>query len=237
VKPPAAGDAAASRNEVKIPFPLLIGLGIALLSIFGIVVVYAATRKLHRSPNKTMAYVAGRTISRSSEGLARSMTAEKPKEKAGRKNGAAVLMGPAGTFREAGEGGRGSTGLLLSLFVEDQNTNIGRRNTHVLKAGNIYTVGGGNSDYLIFLVSLPSHIGEVQFDGKECSVVPKKPEYFPDLRDQRVPNCIGKTIRVISDKKYELKFRMERYEDPLVSLNRLLNSVPVIEMPAAGETI
>jgi hypothetical protein len=86
-------------------------------------------------------------------------------------------------------------------------------------------------------VALPSHIGEVHFDGKECSFVPKKPEYFPDLGAQTVPNCIGKTIRVISDKKYELKFRMERYEDPLVSLNRLLHSVSVTEKPVAGKTI
>jgi hypothetical protein len=233
VKPLAAGDVAVNRNEVKIPFPLLIVLGIALLSIAGIAIVYAATRKLHRSPNKTMAYVAGRTVSRSSEGLAKSMTVKRPKEKGGQNYGTSALADPAGTSREADERGRSSTGsqsgLLLSLFVEDQNTNIGRRNTHALKAGNVYTLGGGNSDYLIFLVSLPPHIGEVHFDGKECSFVPKKPEYFPDLGDQTVPNCIGKTIRVVSDKKYELKFRMERYEDPIISLNRLLNSVSVVE--------
>jgi hypothetical protein len=34
-------------------------------------------------------------------------------------------------------------------------------------------------------------------------------------------------IRIVSDKGYELRFRMERYEDPLQALNRLMQSVKV----------
>ncbi|MDR0623259.1 MAG: hypothetical protein LBG10_02400, partial [Treponema sp.] len=60
-----------------------------------------------------------------------------------------------------------------------------------------------------------------------CTFIPRKPQYFPDIGSQQVPDCIGKTIRIISDKKYELNFRMERYEDPLKALNRLLRSVQV----------
>jgi hypothetical protein len=116
---------------------------------------------------------------------------------------------------------------MISLFVEDQNTNIGRRNIHTLKAGNRYTVGGGKSDFLIFLVPLPPCIGEIHFDGEQCTFVPKKSRYFPDIGSEAVPNCIGKTIRVLSDNHYQLSFRMERYEDPLKALNRLLNSVNV----------
>ncbi|GHU84424.1 hypothetical protein FACS189473_1770 [Spirochaetia bacterium] len=116
---------------------------------------------------------------------------------------------------------------MISIFVEDQNTSIGRRNIHALKAGNRYTIGGGKSDFLIFLVPLPPHIGELHFDGQQCTFVPKRPEYFPDTGSEMVPNCIGKTIRVLSDNHYQLSFRMERYEDPLKALNRLLNSVNV----------
>jgi hypothetical protein len=117
--------------------------------------------------------------------------------------------------------------ILLSLFVEDQNTAIGRRNIHSLKPGYTYTLGGGKSDYLIFLVPMPPHIAEIHCDGNSCTLVPKKPQFFPDIGSQPVPGCIGKTIRVISEKNYELFIRMERYEDPLKSLNRLMNSVEI----------
>jgi hypothetical protein len=116
---------------------------------------------------------------------------------------------------------------MLSIFVDDQNTNIGRRNIHMMKQGYTYTVGGDRSDFLIFLVPLPAHIGEIRFDGQECTFVPKRPEFFPDIGSQPVPNCVGKTIRIISDKKYELTFRIEQYEDPLKALNRLLNSIKI----------
>ena len=63
--------------------------------------------------------------------------------------------------------------------------------------------------------------------GNNCTFVPRKAQYFPDIGSQSVSNCIGKTIRVISDKNYELHIRMERYEDPLKKLNSLLHSIQV----------
>jgi hypothetical protein len=117
--------------------------------------------------------------------------------------------------------------LMLNLFVEDQNTFIGKRNIHAVKSGLTFTVGGGRSDFLIFLVPMPPHIGEVRCDGNRCTFIPRKPQYFPDIGSQQVPDCIGKTIRIVSDKNYELHFRFERYEDPLKALNRLLHSVQV----------
>jgi hypothetical protein len=33
--------------------------------------------------------------------------------------------------------------------------------------------------------------------------------------------------RIVSDKNYEIRFRFERYEDPLHALNRLLHSLKV----------
>jgi hypothetical protein len=117
--------------------------------------------------------------------------------------------------------------LMLNLFVEDQNTFIGKRNIHALKPGHTFTVGGGNSDFLIFLVPIPPHIGEVRCEGNHCTFIPRKAQYFPDIGSQQVSDCIGKTIRIISDKKYEIQFRLERYEDPLKALNRLLHSLQI----------
>jgi hypothetical protein len=114
---------------------------------------------------------------------------------------------------------------MLSLFVEDQNTGIGRRNIHNLKAGNSYTIGGGKSDYLIFLVPIPPRIAELHYDGRSCTFVPKRSEFFPDLGGQSLSNCIGKTIRIVSQKNYELFIRFVRYEDPLKELNKIMQSI------------
>jgi len=118
--------------------------------------------------------------------------------------------------------------LLLNLFVDDQNTEIGKRNVHSLKSGYSLSVGGGNADdFLIFLVPMPSRIGEVRRNGSSLTFIPQKPKYFPDIGSNEVKDCINKTIRVVSDKNYEMRFRFEMYEDPLVALNRMLMSVKV----------
>ena len=117
--------------------------------------------------------------------------------------------------------------LLLNLFVEDQNTAIGKRNVHSLKSGYSLSVGGGKSDYLIFLVRIPSNIGEIRRSGSQCTFIPRKPKYFPDLGSNELRDCVNKTIRIVSDKNYEIRFRFEMYEDPLIALNRILMSVKV----------
>jgi hypothetical protein len=117
--------------------------------------------------------------------------------------------------------------LMLSLFVEDQNTNIGRRNVHAVKSGYSFTIGGGKSDFLIFLVPVPPRIAELRSDGAQCTLIPRKPEFFPDTGSRQVPDCIGKPIRILSERRYELIIRIDRYEDPLITLNRLLHSVDV----------
>jgi len=118
--------------------------------------------------------------------------------------------------------------LILNLFVEDQSTAIGKRNIHSLKSGYSLSVGGGNSDdFHIFLVQMPSHLGEIRRNGSSLSFIPRKAKYFPDIGSSEVRDCINKTIRIISDKNYEMRFRFEMYEDPLITLNRMLMSVRV----------
>jgi hypothetical protein len=235
-EPRPARPASAALTILGIPLPLFIGLGIGLILLLGFI-VFVMTRKLQHSPNRAMAYVSGRTVSSSRPVEEAPRTAAEGSKNtdllasyaAGQRKGSSVVPPRIRPIPEDMEEPVFNGPVLLSLFVDDQNTNIGRRNVHSLKAGNVYTLGGGNSDYRIFLVPLPPHIGEIQFNGRQCSFVPKKPQYFPDLGSQSVPNCIGKTIRIISDKRYELTFRMVRYEDPLAALNRLLNSVSVAE--------
>ena len=118
--------------------------------------------------------------------------------------------------------------IMLSLYVEDQSTLIGRRNVHLLKAGSSLSVGGDRSDFLIFLVRFPRRIAEIRFDGEKCMLVPRLRSYFPDSGDEAIEDCVGKTIRVVSRKGFELRIRFDRYEDPLDNLNRFLHS---IELP------
>jgi hypothetical protein len=71
--------------------------------------------------------------------------------------------------------------------------------------------------------------------SRNCTFYPKRPEFFPDAGSQPVTDCIGKTIRILSEKGYELFIRIERYEDPLIALNQLLTSIVVPKMPEAGK--
>jgi len=120
---------------------------------------------------------------------------------------------------------------MLNLFVADQNTAIGRRNIRSMKAGQTFSIGGGKSDFLIFLVNMPQRIADVTYDGRNCTLTPRKPEHFPDIGSSPVSNCIGKSIRVVSQKKYEMHIRFDMWEDPLVKINKLMNSISKPGLP------
>ena len=207
----------------SLPFILLI-IFIALV-IIGLI-IYFASRRLGSSPNRVMAKV-------SSSESRETRFKDHSKDLA---NYAAVQSRrttpyedrPVKPDREKQPVINPSGPLLINLFVDDQNTEIGKRNIHSLKSGYNLSVGGGNADdFLIFLVPMPAHIGEIRRNGGSLTFVPQKPKYFPEIGSNEVRDCINKTIRVVSDKNYEMRFRFETYEDPLVSLNRMLMSVKV----------
>ncbi|MDR0410479.1 MAG: hypothetical protein LBH75_00695 [Treponema sp.] len=114
---------------------------------------------------------------------------------------------------------------LLTLSVENQNTNIGRRNCHSIKPGFSLTIGGGNSDFLIFLTPLPSRLAKIHFDGEHCSFTPLKRQFFPEITSRTLPDCIGKTIRVKTKKNYDIFIHIALHESPLQKLNKLFNLV------------
>jgi len=223
---------ARNRNEsysTSLPFFLFVII-IALL-LLGLI-IFLATRKLGSSPNRVMAEVASTDAPRPSNDPTKFVDHSKDLAKFASAQGGrrttpydshplkpdthkAPVINPSGP-------------LLLNLFVEDQNTAIGKRNIHSLKSGYSLSVGGGKSDdYLIFLVPIPSHIGEIRRSGSSLTFIPRKPKYFPDIGSNEVKDCINKTIRIVSDKNYEMRFRFEMYEDPLVALNRVLMSFKI----------
>jgi len=209
--------------------PMIIGIIAAILLL--VLLIIFASRRLGSSPNRVMASVSAAPLGQEKEDrfsdhsrdLA-SYAARQNKQRETPYNNRPirqnfstipVVINPSGP-------------LLLNLFVEDQNTSIGKRNIHSLKSGYSLTVGGGKSDdFMIFLVPLPSHLGDIRRNGSQLTFIPRKPMYFPDIGTNEVRDCINKRIRVVSDKKYEMWFSFVMYEDPLIALNRVLHSIKV----------
>ncbi|MDR2019393.1 MAG: VWA domain-containing protein [Treponema sp.] len=225
-------------RDFPVSLPILIGL-IAVLLLILALIIFLVVRRLQSSPNRAMANAAlasgNRPISQEE--------AAKHKDQSAARN-AELLESYAASQRPGTPNAPRRTPLynapnqptegppLLNLYVDGQSTAIGRRNIHNAKAGITFTIGGGNSDFLIFFVNIPPHIAEVRYDGNQCTFYPRKPQYFPDTGSQVISNCIGQAVRVISDKKYEFFIRVDRYQDPLIALNRLLHSIEVPEETA-----
>jgi hypothetical protein len=95
---------------------------------------------------------------------------------------------------------------------------------HSLSSGGSKSVGGGSSDFLVFLVSVPRRSAELHFDGEKLAFVPLRPELFPEL-DGPVEDCLGKDIPMISRSGYPLTLRFVAYEKPADKINRLLHCI------------
>ncbi|MDR0463554.1 MAG: hypothetical protein LBG94_00395 [Treponema sp.] len=204
--------------------PFIIALIILALLILGLIIFFAS-RKLGSSPSRAMSDAA----SLKTASAVKEQSADHSKDLARFASNQSRRTTPYDNLDKNKPVEINPNGpVLLNLFVDDQNTNIGKRNIHSLKSGYKLTVGGGKSDdFLIFLVPMPSRIGEIRRNGSELVFTPYKPKYFPDIGSSEIRDCINKTIRIISDKNYEMRFRFEMYEDPLIALNRILMSVNV----------
>ena len=119
----------------------------------------------------------------------------------------------------------GKSNIMLELRVQRQNTNIGKRNVHMMKAGSRMAIGGGQSPFLVFLVKFPPHIAEIRYDGISCDLAILKPEYFPYEKENIIHDCVNRNFTIISEKGFEISFDLQLYEDPVVTLNRLLTSI------------
>jgi len=221
---PVDSEEKKSESSFTFSLPLIIGIIILVLLLLGLI-FFLITRRLSSSPNRVMSKVASsgskgefedhsKDLASYAAGQSRQRTTPYDNRPANQDKSKPMAINPAGP-------------LLLNLFVKDQSKSIGRRNIHSLKSGYSLSIGGGpQDDFLIFLVPMPSGIGEIKRNGSQLTFVPKKPKYFPDIKGE-VKDCIGKTITIVSDKNYEMRFMFEMYEDPLVSLNRLLHSLKV----------
>ena len=67
------------------------------------------------------------------------------------------------------------------MRVSLQNHQIGFRNVHRIPEGAARNVGGGFSNYLIFLVRVPASIGEIRNVDGSYMFTPLRAEMFPGL--------------------------------------------------------
>jgi hypothetical protein len=148
-----------------------------------------------------------------------SAAAPAPKVTAGSAKAGRTLEGYEAVTKKQGS-------IRIEFRVTEQNSHIGHRNIHEIKAGSSRQIGGGRSDFLVFLVPMPRNIAELHFDGVECVFVPKSPELFPDLAGP-VRDCLGKDIPFQSPRGYPLHLHFSLWEPPLESINRLLHCIEV----------
>jgi len=217
---------AAKTGSFSFSLPVIAGIIVILLLILGIIIFFAS-RRLGSSPSRVMAEVSASRDNREERFADRSKdlakyAAVQPRQRTSPYSDRPVKSESVNQLTISPTGP-----LLLNMFVEDQNTAIGKRNIHSLKSGYSLTVGGGKSDFLIFLVPIPANIGELRRSGSQLTFIPRKPKFFPDLGSSELRDCLNKTVRVVSEKGYELRFRFEMYEDPLVTLNRVLLQIKV----------
>jgi hypothetical protein len=223
------GSAASTSKQKKsssINPTLLLIIGIIAAVLLLILLIFFISRRLGSSPNRVMASVSSggkeekfadhsKYLANYAAGQSKKRVTPYQDRPLKQQAGSQAAINPSGP-------------LLLNLFVDDQSTSIGKRNIHSLKSGYSLSVGGGKSDdFHIFLVSMPSHLGDIRRNGSQLTFIPRKPKYFPDIGSNEVKECINKKIRVISDKGYEMWFSFVTYEDPLEALNRVLHSIKV----------
>lgn len=124
--------------------------------------------------------------------------------------------------------------LRVEFRVEDQNPHVGLRNIRTLHSGGKKTIGGKRSDFLVFLVPVPSKVAEVYFDGEDLTIVPLKPEFFPDYAGP-IPNCLNRQVKMVSRHGKTLLLSFELYVPPADRLNRFLHCVDAPGFAALGE--
>jgi hypothetical protein len=184
-----SGRRTAGTGSFSFSMPVIAGIIVLLLVILGLIIFFSS-RRLGSSPNRVMAAVSTRDDREDARFVDHSKDLAKYAAVQSRQRTTPYSDRPLKP--ESASPTINPTGpLLLNMFVEDQNTAIGKRNIHSLKSGYGLTVGGGKSDFLIFLVPVPSNIGELRRSGSQLTFTPRKPKFFPDLGSNELHDCLN----------------------------------------------
>jgi hypothetical protein len=117
-----------------------------------------------------------------------------------------------------------SNDTLIEMRVSFQNPHIGFRNIHKIKDNKGVSIGGGLSQFLIFLIPMPPHIAELYMENGNYIFNPVQKEFFPDCPGP-VVNCLDKEIPVVSRHGYRTVITFREYISPLSRLHELLHSI------------
>jgi hypothetical protein len=112
----------------------------------------------------------------------------------------------------------------LIMRVIMQNSRIGSRNIHRVPRGATRSVGGDGSHFLIYYLPMPRRIGDVKNVDDSYSFIPRKVEYFPQLKGP-LSDCLGRRIEVLSKHGHTVTFYFEKYISPLEEINELMRSI------------
>jgi len=118
----------------------------------------------------------------------------------------------------------------IELYVEGQNPNIGTRNVHYIRKNTSASVGGGFSNFLIYMYRLPPRIGLVSRKEERYTFSPVKPEFFENAGE--VVDCLNKDITVVCSSGRKVTIRFRKYVSELEKINMLMRS---IRKPEPGE--
>jgi hypothetical protein len=110
---------------------------------------------------------------------------------------------------------------LIEMRVSLQNHRIGFRNVHRIAPGQARSVGGRFSSYLVFLLPVPSAIGEMRNVDGRYVFTPLRTELFPGFEGP-VEDCLDVEIPFVSPKGRELTLRFRQWISPLDEINSIL---------------
>lgn len=132
---------------------------------------------------------------------------------------------PAIRFKEIGPGEPA-----IEMIVEGQNRKIGTRNIHVIRDRSSRSIGGGNTNFLVFAYPVRSRIAEIRRSGEAYNFVPRHNDARVGSEsggsgEGTIENCIGRSIRIRTVRGHEVTLLFLHYISPLDRINRIMHSI------------
>ncbi len=116
----------------------------------------------------------------------------------------------------------GKEGKAIELYVVNQNRNIGLRNVAIMKKGDVKTVGGRGSNFLIFLMPIPKNIGRISYDGETFVFEPIKKEFLLYPKS-KLKDCLNRELTALTDKGKRIYFTFQPYISKKDRINKIIH--------------
>ena len=122
--------------------------------------------------------------------------------------------------------------IAIEMIVKNQNRQVGHRNIHIIGEAHPLSVGGAGSEYfLIFIIATGKRIGEIVMEEGIVSFVPKSEDFFPDLKGNKLTNCLSIPIKVINNNGIETSIVFNEWISPVDRLNRIMHLLDKSGLP------